>query len=368
MKNYDVIIVGGGIIGSSIAYELAKRQKRVLVLERRRLASEASGAAAGMLAAQVEMGLEVGPLFELALKSRKLYPQLAKELRELSGIDIGLINRGMLKVAQTAEEKNEYENIIKVQRALGQELNWCPNIQDKEKSAAGLEAMEVPEDGQVDAPSLSLAFAKSAQAHGAHIQEYAEVQSLLLEENQIKGVQTLAGNFYSEHVIVAAGAWSEKLLKQTGLYMPTYPVKGECFSVIANEPLLKSTLFSHGCYIVPKKGNRLLIGATAQPGTFDKRVSFKSIHALMNKAKELLPEIETAEWEKAWAGIRPQTRDGLPYLGLHPQYKNLAIATGHYRNGILLSAVTGPLIADLIEGKNIDLAAFAVDRHGKDES
>lgn len=357
MQKYDVIIIGGGIIGSSIAYELVKRRKKVLLLERNRLASEASGAAAGMLAAQVEMGLNVGPLFELALKSRALYPKLADELREISGIDIGFVNKGMLQVARTQSEKAEYEEILNVQQALGQQLE----IRE--------EGLFVPEDGQVDAPSLSLAYAKSAQILGADIREYADVQGFLFEEGRLVGVKTMTEDFYSEQVVVAAGAWSEVLLNQTGISIPSYPVKGECFSVIANKPLLETTLFSHGCYIVPKKGNRLLVGATATTGTFDKRVKYESIRSLMEKAKELLPAIEDTEWEKAWAGIRPQTKDGLPYLGLHPKYRNLAVATGHYRNGILLSAITGPLIADLLDGKEVgvDLAPFAIERNDKNE-
>jgi len=357
MKKYDVIIIGGGIIGSSIAYELVKRHKKVLLLERNRLASEASGAAAGMLAAQVEMGLNTGPLFELALKSRALYPKLAEELRGISGIDIGLINKGMLKVARTESERLEYEEIMKVQRSLGQKLEWRSG------------ALFVPEDGQVDAPSLSLAYARSAQVLSAEIREYTEVQGFLFEEAQLVGVKTASGNFYSEQVVLAAGAWSEQLLNQTGVSMPGYPVKGECFSVIADKPMLESTLFSHGCYIVPKKGNRLLVGATATAGTFDKRVKYESVQLLMERAKALLPGIEATEWERAWAGIRPQTQDGLPYLGLHPKYQNLAVATGHYRNGILLSAITGPLIADLLDNQEfeVNLDIFAIERNEKNE-
>jgi glycine oxidase len=356
MSKYDVIIIGGGIIGSSIAYEFSKRNKKVAILERNRLASEASGAAAGMLAAQVEMGLEVGPLFNLAIQSREMFPRLSEELRQISGIDIGLVNKGMLKIPQTPDEAKCFDQIIKVQSSLGHEVKWNDG------------AMEVSGDGEVDAPSLSMAFAKSAEILAAAIREFAEVNSFIFEEDKVVGVKTLGGDFYADQTVVAAGAWSGHLLAKAELQLKLHPVKGECFSVLANRPLLEATLFSHGCYIVPKKGNRLLVGATMIPNTFDKKVSFQSINSLMEKAKKLLPAIENTEWEKAWSGIRPQTEDGLPYLGLHPKYQNLAIATGHYRNGILLSGITGVLIADLLEGKlEEDLSPFRVDRRLRDE-
>ncbi|MEW9669289.1 glycine oxidase ThiO [Ammoniphilus sp. 3BR4] len=367
MGVYDVAIIGGGVIGGSIAFQLAKRGKKVIVLEKGRLAEQASSAAAGMLAAQGEMGKETGPLFQLAIESRAMFPRLAEELRELSGIDISLINRGMLRIATTSEELEELREAIACQKQAGQEAEWLTGdqvrLREPSLSDAILGAMFIPNDGQVLAPELSLAFLKSAAVLGAELREFAEVKSLVVEKGVVKGVVTQEETIRCQQVVAAAGAWSSQWLGKPESLPPVYPVKGECFSVITSRPLLQATVFSHGCYLVPKRGGRLVVGATMKEHTFDRKVSIGGISALMERAKRLLPSIAEAEFEKTWAGVRPQTRDGLPYLGEHPDWKGLYLATGHFRNGILLSPVTGVLLADLIEGKQAEiLLPFKADR------
>ncbi|WP_017380704.1 glycine oxidase ThiO [Paenisporosarcina sp. TG-14] len=364
---YDAIVVGGGVIGGAIAYNLAKRGGKVLLLEKERLASKASGAAAGMLGAQAEMDGQ-GSLFQLARKSRAMFTQLAGEIKETSGIDIELINKGMLKVALNEQQQQEYKRVIAIQRQSGEQADWMTGKEVRRKepvlSDAITGAMHLEKDGQVEATQLTLGFLKSAAARGVVIKEFVEVYYFQLSKGKVSGVVTNEGNFNSENVIVAGGAWSRKLLSKTGLQLDTYPVKGECFSVVTHSQILTTTVFSHGCYLVPKKGGRIIVGATLKPRTFCKKVTVEGISILMEQAKKLMPSIVEAEWERAWAGIRPQTADGLPYLGEHPIYKGLFIATGHFRNGILLSPITGEVIADLVEGKptSLNLEPFRVDR------
>ena len=366
-NTYDAIVVGGGVIGGAIAYNLAKRGGKVLLLEKDRLASKSSGAAAGMLGAQSEMDGD-GPLFQLARKSRAMFPKIAEEIKETSGIDIGLINKGMLKVALTEQEQQEYKRIMAIQNQSGEQADWFTGEELRRKEPALSDAikgaMYIEKDGQVEADQLTLGFLKSAAASGVVIKEYVEVYDFQLSKGKVEGVVTNQGIFTSENVIVAGGAWSQKLLLETGLQLDTYPVKGECFSVVTHRQMLSTTIFSHGCYLVPKKGGRIVVGATVMPRTFNQKVSLNGISILLEQAKNLMPSIVEAEWERAWAGIRPQTIDGLPYLGEHPAYKGLYIATGHFRNGILLSPITGVVIADLIEGKSTseNLEPFRVDR------
>ncbi|PZX05570.1 glycine oxidase [Psychrobacillus insolitus] len=366
-NTYDAIVVGGGVIGGAIAYNLAKRGGKVLLLEKDRLASKSSGAAAGMLGAQSEMDGD-GPLFQLARKSRAMFPKIAEEIKENSGIDIGLINKGMLKVALTEQEQQEYKRIMAIQNQSGEQADWFTGEELRRKEPALSDAikgaMYIEKDGQVEADQLTLGFLKSAAASGVVIKEYVEVYDFQLSKGKVEGVVTNQGIFTSENVIVAGGAWSQKLLLETGLQLDTYPVKGECFSVVTHRQMLSTTIFSHGYYLVPKKGGRIVVGATVMPRTFNQKVSLNGISILLEQAKNLMPSIVEAEWERAWAGIRPQTIDGLPYLGEHPAYKGLYIATGHFRNGILLSPITGVVIADLIEGKptSENLEPFRVDR------
>ncbi|MRG86154.1 glycine oxidase ThiO [Salinibacillus xinjiangensis] len=364
---YDAIVIGGGVNGGSVAYQLAKRGKKVLVLEKDRIASKASGAAAGMIAAQAELQ-DDDPLFQLARKSRKRFASLAEELKDLSGVDIELINKGMYKVALTDQEVHEYKQIIDIQKRAGEHAEWVTGDEVRKQEANVsddiLGAMYIEHDGHVSAPQLSQAFIKSAAVLGVTIQEFVEVQSILFEGEQVVGVATNEGEYKAENIIVTAGAWSSSFLRQTELDLPVYPVKGECFSVRTHQPLLKSTIFSHGCYLVPKKGGRIIVGATVKPHTYNQQVSVEGVAGLLEKAKHLLPSIGEAEWDQTWAGIRPQTADGLPYLGEHPTYNGLFVATGHFRNGILLSPITGEIMADLIERKEpaIDVHPFRLDR------
>jgi len=367
IQTFDAIIVGGGVNGSSVAFELSKRGKKVLLLEKDRIASKASSAAAGMLAAQAELD-DDGPLFQLAKKSRGMFPRVADEIKELTSIDIELINAGMYKIALTEQDEDQFKKVIKVHQAAGEQAEWLSGEKVRRKepvlSDEILGAMFVPNDGQVSAPQLTKGYVKAAVALGTELKEYIDVQSFIVRNDKVAGVVTNEGEFYSDSVIVAGGAWSGRLLQETGLTLSTYPVKGECFSVLTKRPLLTGTIFSHGCYLVPKKGGRLIVGATVKPHTFNQTVTVDGISTLMCKAQKLVPEISGAEWEKAWAGIRPQTGDGLPYLGEHPAYQGLFIATGHFRNGILLSAITGEVVSDLVERKQpaVDVTPFHINR------
>ncbi|MBN9653263.1 glycine oxidase ThiO [Halobacillus sp. GSS1] len=356
-KHYERIVVGAGVIGSSIAYHLAQRGRSVLLLERGTIACKASSAAAGMLGAQSELKDRNDSLYSLATASRAMFPALSEELKAYSGIDIGLQQNGIYKIATNEGEREELIAYGEVQRNRGEEARWMePSELQREEPAVSSQlsgALFLPNDGQVSAPDLSKAFAMSAVELGAELLEYTDVQGLIKEKNQVTGVRTNRGDVSADHVVVACGAWSEDLLGKQNSGMDLYPVKGECFSVKTKRRLIHGTLFSKGCYIVPKAGGRLVIGATEKPGTFDETVTLGGLFPLIKEATQLVPELVFAEWETAWTGLRPKTKASIPYLGPHQEYAGLFIATGHYRNGILLSPITGKVIADLIEDKDV---------------
>ncbi len=367
-NSYDVAIIGGGINGSSIAYQLSKMGKKVVVIEKNHLACEASSAAAGMLAAQAEIE-EDGPFFQLALKSQAMFPALSNELLDLTGIDIEFIQNGMIKIAETVEIAADVQQQAAFQRKWDTEIEWLDSHSLRElepslsPSVAG--GIYLPNDGHVQPEKLSLAFAKGAEQFGATILENTEALSFIYEQERVIGVKTTLGNFHCNQVVLATGAWASRLMAETGIDMTVYPVKGECFSVKTDSPIINRTIFSDKrCYLVPKRNGEIYIGATQVDHSFDKNVTPGGIASLIERAVQLVPQILDAPWERVWAGVRPQTGDGLPYIGEHPFWKGLFIAAGHYRNGILLSPVTGTLVADLLEGRPDEqlLSAFRVDR------
>lgn len=350
VKNYDALIIGGGINGCSIGYQLAKKGYKTAIVEKNTIASEASSAAAGMLGAQVEFAKN-DAYFQFALQSRKLFPELIGELEQLTGINVGFKENGMVKIACSKQEVNHLLKVKKIHEEAGLDAQWWSegNIRKYEPKVSdqAIGALYIAKDSQVIPEQLTTAFARAAMIKGVDIYEYTEVLAFIESENRVQGVQTDHGNMYADFVITAAGAWTERLVNE----LPMVPVKGEIISVRSSNELIKRTVHAADFYIVPKAGGSLYIGATEKHGTFDKQVTIEGIYQLLKKAKQLIPELQEAAFETAWTGVRPQTFDGKPYLG-KGRKAGLWAATGHFRNGILLSAITGKWLADLIEGKS----------------
>ncbi|MBN8193163.1 glycine oxidase ThiO [Bacillus sp. NTK074B] len=352
-KQYDVLIVGGGVIGCSILYQLAKRGKKILLIEKNQLASRASKAAAGMLGVHTELN-GGSPLYRLAKNSRNMYQVLAQELKEVAGMDIEYVENGMIKMAGTEEEAQALRSAAS-QTDQDEGIEWLSPLKlsafepHLSKQATG--GLFIPRDGNVSAPKLTEALGVASVRLGADVKEYTDVYDFIVEGSRISGVQTSIGSFYASEIIVAGGAWSQSLLERIGVTLHSFPVKGECFSVKYSRKLVVRTIFTEGCYIVPKVGGQFLIGATEHPHTFDETISVSGIMKLMKKATDIIPDLVHADWEKAWSGIRPQTHGGLPTIGRSERWEGLSIATGHYRNGILLAPITGVMMADLMERK-----------------
>lgn len=358
----DIIIVGGGIIACSIAFQLSKRGKKVVVIEKDTIASKASRAAAGMLGLEMEVAFQQSPsLFHLAQKSRDMFPDLHAELKELTGINTEYVANGFLKIASDdislshlQQERAYHEsNNIKSTLLGAEEIKRL----EPELSDAAQGALYVAQGANVSARKLTQAFADAAAKLGAKFLENTKVSDLITNQAEVKGVRTAGKDYYAEEVIVAAGAWSQLLLEKKGIQLETYPVKGECFSVQVNRQIITRTIYTKNCYIVPKLGGKLIIGATEVPHTFSEGVKLGSLSELIQKATTLLPILNEMEINDIWSGVRPNTLSGNPYVERNTFYKNLTIATGHYRNGVLLAPVTGVFVADLLEEKVKRLAS-----------
>lgn len=349
--HYDAAIIGGGIIGLSTAYHLAKKNVKVALFESGKAGKKASQAAAGMLGAHAELD-KPGVFFDFARASQSMYPTLVDEVMEISEIDIDLKTGGILKLAYSEEDivrGNQMNRLNSVVwKSRDEALAMEPSVSESILGASFIE-----DDVHVEPAKVCKAFAKSARLLGADIYEYTPVTGINTESEVIT-IKSQNESYSADHVIICSGVWSGRFFQQLGLRKKLYPVKGECLSVWNEDIALKRTLYHDHCYIVPRKNGRLVIGATMKPGDWDEEPTLGGISAVMQKAAAMLPAVTRMKIDTFWAGLRPETEDHTPYIGKHPNDKRVLFAAGHYRNGILLAPATGSMISDLVLGKKVN--------------
>ncbi|WP_085521652.1 glycine oxidase ThiO [Tuberibacillus sp. Marseille-P3662] len=371
VKKYDVLIVGGGVIGCAAAFYSAKAGQRVLLVEKDKIGSRTSQAAAGMLGVQTELD-GPSPLYDLAKRSRSMFSELSEELRQLTGIDIVYRQSGAMRPAFSEQDMARMETIADWQRRQG-ETAQCLTRSEVLATEPALSdtisgALYFPYEGQVEPTDLTQALARAAVHYGAKLEEHNDVLEVMEESEKVTGVRTLKGDYAADHVIVTAGVWSGKT-DLTHADIDLFPIKGEALSVRVAEPMLSRTIFSESCYITPKQGDKVYIGATEKPYDYDTDVTVDGVYQLLSSARALLPALSQAKIDQIWAGLRPTTRDRRPYIGQAPHTENLWYGFGHHRNGILLSPVTGWLLAQLVQGRqpDIDLTPFSHSQYSSKE-
>jgi len=363
----DVVIIGGGVIGLSVARALAQRGVReVWLLERSYVGSEASSAAGGMLLPQVEADGH-DDFFALACRSRDLYPSLAVELRDETGIDIELDTTGTLYLALNEHDYEDIEQRYHWQTTVGLAVELLTSAAARELepciSEATFGALRFPNDIQVENRRLITALANSVNALGVKVFTETTVEKLVIERHRITGVQTSRGNVYCQTVVVAAGAWSSFLLQSVPNPAVT-PVRGQMVCLESKPQLTKHVIFSPRGYLVPRQDGRLLAGSTSENAGFARRVTAGGIATILRQALEISPVVKDLPIIDTWAGLRPRAADGLPVLGPCGEIDGLFYATGHYRNGILLAPLTAELISEAIVARATSplLAPFSPDR------
>jgi len=351
----DVVVIGGGVIGLTIARALAHRGAgEICLIERASLGHEASFAAAGMLAPQAEANSQ-DDFFRLACQSRDLYPDFASSLHDETGIDVELDTTGTLYIALTYHDLVEIEKRYEWQTAAGLEVEKLTASQALElepcisQSVRG--ALRFPRDLQVENRRLLSALANSVAKLGVTVLSGTTVESVKIERDEVRGVHTLRGFISCPNVVVAAGTWSSLLkLSQPSekRAMMVDPVRGQMISFDARPQLTRHVIYSPRGYIVPRRDGRLLAGSTSEHAGFAKQVTAGGISAILQHAQEISPSVSALPIVDTWAGLRPRAPDSLPVLGPCDEIGGLFYATGHYRNGILLAPVTGDLIAEAV--------------------
>jgi glycine oxidase len=365
----EVVVVGGGIVGCSVAFHLARAGVSTCVLERGEVGGEASGAAAGMLLPVSEAD-DKGPLLAWGLRSLDVFPELIAELRERSGVDPEYEPCGALHVA---DRPGRGEALRATARILAEcDVHWLDagglRARAPQLAANAQGALWSPREAHVRSDLLTRAYARAAAQCGARIEPGVEVVGLSFDAERVCGVQTASGVRPAGHVILCTGAWAAHCggWLPGDFSIPVTPVRGQILSLEAPLPAPREILAGDDVYLVPRRDGSLTVGATIERVGFDDQVTAAGVARLLRDAFALVPTLAEARFAGAWSGLRPETPDRLPLIGGAAGVEGLAIAAGHYRNGVLLSPVTGAIVTDLVLGRGLpdDAAAFAPDRFG----
>jgi glycine oxidase len=358
--NFDLIVVGAGVVGLTCAWRAAQSGLGVIVLDRRTPASGASGVAAGMLAPVGELTFGEERLLELTLEAAQRFPGFVAELEEQSGEAAGYDRIGALHVALDRDEAEELRRRHDLQRSLGLAAEWmtpsgCRELEPglAPSIAAGVYA---PAEAAVDPRALCAALLAALEREGAEIRSGAGAAEALIDGERIEGVRTTSGDeIHARQVVLASGAWAgESEWLPAHARPPVRPVKGQILTLRgpAEDPVCERIVASERVYVVPRSDGRLVVGATVEERGFDTTVSAGGVLELLREAYRLLPEIAELELVETSAGLRPGTPDNLPLVG-PGALDGLVLATGHFRNGILLAPLAAERVAALLTGAEV---------------
>jgi glycine oxidase len=373
VETYDVVIVGGGLIGCSIAFELAAEQLKVMVLDKQEPGREASWAAAGILSSSPESPRDI-PLVPLSRESLRIYPAFVGAVEGESGKRVGYKQDGTLELFFEDEAEQELAEFLAVHKQLQLRAEAIPISDAKslglsqESTAQG--AAYLADEAMVEPRRLMDSVLAAARNRGAEIRAQHEVSSLWYESDRCVGV-VANERIAAKHVIVAAGCYSSQVAGNRSTHPPIAairPVRGQMLSLKRSGFALKRVLRSRHGYAVPRSDGRIIAGSTIEEAGFEKKVTTAGMRKIIDSATKLCPELNEAELLETWSGLRPGSPDGLPVLG--PVAEGLIMATGHYRNGILLAPITSKLVREwILHGKtNIDTQPYSPERFERSKS
>jgi glycine oxidase len=354
-QSADVVVIGGGIIGLAVAWRARSRGLDVVLCDRGELPSEIAAAhvAAGMLAPVAEAESGERALLALGLESARRWPAFAAELSDVSGVDVDYRPCGALVVARDRDEAEHVERELALRERLGLHVERLVPSQARTLEPALAPslraAFRAPDDHAVDPRAVCAALVVAARDAGVTLRTNTNVQSVAAGEGVVldSGERIAAG-----HVVIAAGAWSGGI--DGAPVLPVRPVKGQVLRLrprAGEVPLLEGVVRWDGGYLVPRSDGRVILGATMEEQGFDVTVTALAVHELLREASERVPGVLDLELEGVLAGLRPAAPDNAPLIGMH---EGVMVATGHHRNGVLLTPVTADLVAAELAGETQD--------------
>lgn len=346
----DVVIVGGGVIGCAIAYFLRKEGRKVLLLERAELGAQASSAAAGLLAPLGPLS-GPGPFADLVLAGFARLRALIPELEEHSGLQLAYEQTGALRVVRNPKYVARLQKRLESWKPLGLPLYWL----DAEEAHAAepllapdvCAAIYVPDEAQIQASSLVEAYAVAAQRAGAQLLPQSAVTGIISSGTKVLAVRTAEEEIGCGQLILAAGAWTAQCAAWLECALPIVPLHGQMLACSQPAVPLRHLIFGEAAYMLPR-GGRVLVGATREEKGFTTEVTAEGIAWLTSTSRRLLPSLVNGTIERAWAGLRPKTPDNHPLIDFLAPWENVIVAAGHNSMGMLLSAVTGQCVAEMV--------------------
>jgi glycine oxidase len=341
----DCIVVGGGAIGLLTARQLYLAGVDVLLLEKGPLGGESSWAGGGIISPLYPWRYD-DAVNVLAERSKKIYPELAQTLLAESGVDCELINSGLFTVTDNLQEITQWANKWSVDARYVDDLVAIHEIEPCVGNMVN-KGFWMPEIQQIRNPKLVKALKASFQHLSIPFREQTEVKEVIVKNNKVCGIQTSSETLLADKVVIASGAWSAQF-NVTQNSVDVVPVKGQMIMYKGAPDLVRRIVLSEGHYIIPRKDGHILAGSTLEKIGFDKEISSAAHEELHQAAVELVPLLADLPIERQWAGLRPGTEKGIPYICRHDDVEGLYIHAGHFRNGIVLGAASAELMTDII--------------------
>jgi len=356
MNSFDVVIAGGGLIGGSIALELALAGMKVGLYDSREPGREASWASAGMISPAPESPAMI-PFMPMSLGSVALYPELIRRVEDLTGKNVGYRKDGALDAILTGDAQEELSTIIALQHGVGLRAEALSAEQARELEPALTEEIEAaifrPDEASLDNRIFTDAVLEAARIRGAQIFAGNGAAAIWKEGGRSKGLILEQGRVEAKWTIIAAGCFSARI-EGAAIYAPVFPAKGQMVALRCESVSLRHVLWVDHTYLVPRNDGRIIAGSTIERTGFDRDVTAGGIQKILSGAMLLVPALEKARIEETWAGLRPDSPDHLPIIGA-TDVDGLLMATGHFRSGILLAPITARLIGEWVTKQKVSL-------------
>lgn len=358
-QEFEVVVVGGGVVGLCTAFFLAKAGKQVCLVERGHFGREASWAGGGLLS-PIHPHHYPSSLTQLCDRSLELYPKFISELESVSGLSVEHHPSGLLRLEESSNIANfseDNQKLLAFHKAHGRSFEilnkdnlqkLLPQLNSKFNSAIFEKSIS-----QIRNPRLLKALFLACRKLGVDCRDKLACQSLIWQAKAVRGIKTDRGDILADETVITAGAWSDQWLNNDCPTLKTEPVHGMMILLEARTLQLDKIVIANGFYLIPRRDGQLLVGSTLEHRGYDKRLKVASLLKLLKNATELIPSLQNCYFQQVWSGLRPSSPDRLPFIGRISNRTGLIVASGHYRNGLLLAPVTAEAVSSIVTGHSI---------------